>query len=124
MFFSRPAGHKLVYRGDPDTIDFVKNDFTCDETWRELDLSGKIPINAAAVMADLSITANAAGCGVIFRKKGNVNDINISGLRSSVIDVNIRGIVLLWPNADCIIEYFGDNYTYSVLTLIITNWFL
>ena len=124
MFFSRPAGHKYVDRGDPETIDFDINSFVLDGGYHDLDLSAIIPINTQLVLLRLVQQAALVGKGIYFRKKGYTNSVNEDGKRSQVADVYLRDNLYVTPNAAGIIEYWTNLVITDVLEVTVAGWWV
>jgi len=123
MFFSRPAGHKLVDRGDPDAYDYSVGDFTKDGLFHELDLSAIVPSNAKFIGIRAVVRCTAAQDYCIFRKKGNVNTKNAIQGYVSIND----GYNSVMGNVPCnstrIIEYsFTANFT--IINFCVCGWII
>ena len=123
MFFTRPAGHKFVDRGDPVDVDFDKNDLTTDNTWNELDLSSIVPISAVSVIFHVVAKQATFGNVIMFRKKGNTNDTNLGALYVQVAAVYVSTEVTIPLAGDAIIEYNASDVVWDTLNINIRAWF-
>jgi len=61
MFFSKPAGHRLVDIGDIADAQFDAEDFTIDGNWHTLDISSVVPAGVDLVRVNLDLTAVGIG---------------------------------------------------------------
>jgi len=124
MFFSRPAGHKYVDRGDPSGADFDETDLTVKGTWTEIDLSSIVPIGAVAVAIALEVDTAPALATIQFRKKGNTNFIEGDGLTTQILDKSIRGTLILSCDSDRKIEYMLGDATWNEIDFVVKGWFI
>jgi len=124
MFFSRPAGHKYVDRGDIDAYDFEVGDLTCDWTWRELDFSAIVPANAVAVHLQVIVRDDSAISNLQLRKKGFSNEINIGRVTTQNNLASLYAHIIQPCDADRIIEYRVTNTTWNTIALTVFGWFV
>lgn len=110
-------------RGDPAAADFAHTDLTIDNAWHDLDLSGIIPKNTKVVLLRIVLTCDAAWRNVLFRTKGNSNEINCSYLRNFSAGSEIPFDVIVSPDSSGIIEYKVTPDTWSKLTITVAGWF-
>lgn len=115
-------GHVTVNRGDPSVADFTLTTLTTDETWREMDLSSIVPANAQFVILHVNIRDNAAGKRIDFRKKGNVNDKNISRLRTQSANISNSGDFEVPLDSNRKIEYWASNASFLKLNIVVKGW--
>ena len=92
-------GLRFVDRGDPATVDFGLGDFTADDTWHELDLSGIVDEGTKAIAFCITCRNTNPQRRAMFKKKGNVNVGSLS--------------ILYSQNANI---YFGINCTCPLST--------
>lgn len=116
------ACHAFVDRGDVDTKDFTLPDFTTNLAWHDLDLSGIIPADAKGVCVRLNLKANVTNAYIFFRKKGNVNDINMSILRTQVVNLSIDNDTVISLDENRIVEYKASNVNWVVIDFVVKNW--
>lgn len=116
----------FVDRGDPSVVDFDETDLTTDgiATWRDLDLSSIIPIEAYAVLLHVRVLDDAAGSTIRFRKNGNSNVINTFRLRTQVADVNIETQGIVSVDTSRIIEYAGSAVTFTAIDITVCGWWV
>ena len=121
MFALIPAGHQLVNRGDPDSVDFNKTQLIQDGGIYELDLSSIVPNNAFAVCLRVSVCTVSPdiGKGIVFRKKGNSNWYNIFSSYANVTAKPHYNEGLVFISNDLKIEYKTSIYTFWVLDIVI-----
>lgn len=122
MFFSRPAGHKYVGRGDPSTVDFDKDDLTQDGNYHDLDLSAIIPKNIKLLILRLTVNTLEASISGMFRTKSNSNEINVEQFYTLVGGNPRYFTFLLSPNSSRIIEYKLGSASWSVCNITICGW--
>lgn len=77
----------FVDRGDPAAWDFVTGDFTKDNAWHDLDLSGIVPALAKAVLLRLYVASAALGKSFLLRKDGNTNALSAVQISPTVTGV-------------------------------------
>lgn len=116
--------HKFVGRGDPTAPDLAFADMICDDTWREWDMSGVVPVNAKLVLLRLhTIASTGASWTGRIRGKGKVNDFNITCLRmTTVANVPCRRCFVV-PDENGIIEYKLPS-TMANFSIVIGGWFV
>jgi len=124
MFFSKPAGYKLVDRGDFDSIDFQEGSFTIDSLWHNLDLSSIIPVNAKFVVlfwksenSVADVTAYLAGEGIT----QYFNNFTIKSI-SNTNDSCHQFILRIGDNS--VIQYQINNTGVWIITLNVVGWFV
>lgn len=122
MFFSRPAGHRLIDRGDPDAVDKSLGDFNMDYTWRDIDLSAVVPANAAFVRIYLTCNSVSANADFSVRKKGNTLPYNISTLMTQVSDLTVCSTYFVPIGTDGKIQYRGLEVPWGMLNLTVLGW--
>jgi len=118
-----PGEVGLVYtsNGDPANNSFIKTDFTWDNTWRELDLSGVIPEGTILMQCvchhRIIDSNNIWQC----RKKGNIYAMNAVVCSTPVYNANCYYHWWQEVSADRKIEYQGAA-TPSQFNLTICGW--
>lgn len=112
----------LVDRGDPAAFDWAVGDFTTDGTWRDLDCSSIVPVGARFIVFKITLADDAVVSVFRMRKNGNTNSINTFNIFSHVANqaVTLTGKVACDSNR--IVEYMGDNLTFTTLNVVITGW--
>lgn len=96
--FKAAAGGGMDYvdRGDPSTWDFrISTNLTADDTWRDLDLSGIVPVGTVAVLMRTYQLDNTPGTSTQLRKNGSTNVINNQRAYTQVTNISntITGFV-------------------------------
>jgi len=124
MFFSRPAGHKYVDRGDIDDYDFIVGDLTCDWTWRDLDLSAIVPVNAVAVHIVAIVRDDNVISNFQLRKNGMSTEINIARIATQSNLASMYLDVIQPCDADRVIEYRATNAVFSTISIYVRGWII
>lgn len=111
-------------RGDAPAWDFEVGDFVQDNTWRNMDLSGIIPETTRAVCFHLVVRATLIDIAINFRTKGNVSVFNVTRTACSIANLKNSVDVIVFPNADRMIEYkiFADRY--NIINVCVAGWWL
>lgn len=109
-------------RGDPTAVDFDVNDFTTDETWNDLDLSGIVDSGTTAVLLKVIVKDGAVESTMLFRKNGNSNEHNAGGIQTQVVDVAMTSDIIVPCDSDGVIEYNGSNLTFSAIDVVVKGW--
>ena len=111
-------------RGDAAAFDFGVGDFVQDNAWRDLDLSPIVPENARAVCLRLVIRATVIDTPINFRTKGNVNPFNVTRTTCSVANVKNSVDVIVYPDADRVIEYKILLNVFPLINVCVAGWWL
>lgn len=111
-----------IARGDPAAEDFDTNDFTKDNLWRDLNLSGIVPAGAQAVLLGVYIQATAAAADVRFKRKGMSNNWAVSGLAVPVANQPIMGNLVVSLDSNRVCEYKMTTHTWTYLYVTIVGW--
>ncbi len=109
---------QLQDRGDPAAADFTNADLTEDGNWHDLDLSAIIADpDASSVLLVVEVTHDTPGEGILFRKNGNANELNIAGVMTQVDSVT--QVVQCWVPCDAAqkIEYRSDALDATAITV-------
>ena len=124
MVGSTPGGIYVPRNSDAAAVDYDVDDFTTDNTWRDLDLSSIVPSGAKAVCVRVQVYDGAAASALRFRKNGNSNDVEIYIIRTQVINVQNDGVAIISLDANRVIEYKGDNLAFSSISFHVMGWFI
>jgi len=111
-----------VDRGDPAAYDYAKEDLDLDGAWHDLDLSALVPAGAKAVFIMGHIEGTAVDWGIIFRKKGNTNEVNHGGMETLRAGVERHRSSTVSLDADRVIQYKADNQSWTTLDLSVRGW--
>jgi len=111
-----------VDRGDPDSYDFTKADFTADLQWHNLDLSAIVPEDTTLVHIRVRLSCFDLA-GLQFRKKGNTNNINNAVMKIQIANIYYYEDFFVSCDSDRKIQYLSSNVTWNNLDLIIRGWF-
>lgn len=123
MFFSKPAGVDYVYRGDCESPDFDKDDFS--DGLQDLDLSGIIPINTKLVFLNVTLKSSAGKTAVSIMTKDYVGVYNRAVIVMQVIGIQITQVISAKPNADRLLElYRGSGVTWTILDVTVLGWLI
>jgi hypothetical protein len=118
---SQISANGFVDRGDPAASDYTA---LSPGNWIALDLSGIVPAGAKSVVLRVGIGYTEAGKKIMFRKKGNVNAINISEITTQVANGSITQDVIVACDDNRMIEYKLDIGTIIAEWVIIKGWWL
>ena len=111
-------------RGDPNGPDFVKANFTIDNLWHDLDLSGIVGAASKLVLIRGLFTSNTAGVQFLLKTKGNVSAWNGVTVFTQRVSGCIALDMWLCTDANGYIQYYVQNTgTWSVIQLTIGGWF-
>lgn len=123
MFFSRAAaGMKFVSRGDPDSWDFTKIDFTLDWAWHELDLSSIVGVGERLVLIRLELRTTPPDRECQFRTRGITGDYNIIKRRTVLDNVVCYCNIWLRPDISGIVEYKFEAETWASIYIAVKGW--
>lgn len=114
-------GDTYVDRGASEAWDFSLVDLTCDNTWRELDLSSIVPAGAKEVKIRLRLRATAIDEYVIFRQNGVITIYNIAAQRTVVANVVHDVNVEVSCDTNRVVEYLG-SLNVSHADIFIRGW--
>jgi len=112
----------LVDRGDPASVDFATGDITANGAAHDLDLSGKIPVGAYAVLLEVGIRSDTANKEIQFRKKGNSNWHNTFRVHENIVNLTSFGQGWVFCDANRVIEYMASDITFSILDVTVCAW--
>ena len=112
----------FVNRGDPPVYDFAKEDLTLDGAWHDLDLSAIVPDVARAVFIVGHVEGNGIDWTIMFRKKGNTNEVNHGGMETIRANVERHRSSTVAIGPDQIIQYKADNQNWATLSLAVRAW--
>jgi len=122
MYFSRPAGHKYIDRGDPADADFSQADLIQDNTWRLLDLSLVVGTGVKLLVIYTYFDNDVSLSYISFRQAGNSNPWNSDGVFNHVIGVAGYETILVICDADGKIEYKSGS-TDNKIDGSVRGWF-
>lgn len=116
--------HSFVDRGDPAAVDYITGDFTKDNTWYELDLSGVVPAGAKAVAITIVVFTTAVGSELSFRRAGNLRTINKATIMTQVANIFLANDLVIAVDSDRKIEYRASVATWVVINVSVKGWWL
>ena len=108
---------------DNPGYDYSQGDFTWDATWRDLDLSGILPVGASAVVMRVYIRDDTASMYFGFRRNGNTNDREAGYARTQVANVGVEYVFIIPVDANRVVEYKGSNATVDTMVIYVMGWF-
>jgi hypothetical protein len=114
---------RFINRGDPNTWDATQETLTVDDDWHEWDLSSIVPAGAVAVLIRITICCPNQNAAVQFRKKGNVNLLNVAQILQQVEDVYYNTDVICPVDTGRKLEYYISSVVWSAITVCIKGWF-
>lgn len=103
------SGDVFVGRGNIASWDYTVGDFTHDTTWRDWDLSAKVPEAAAGknVRLHIQYKDNAVGSTFILKEKGNANDVIIEQYTTQVSGELVTRDCEVILDANRVIQYYS-----------------
>jgi len=113
-----------VDRGDPAAYDYAKEDLSKDGAWHDLDLSGIVPAGAKAVFIIGHVQGAGADWAIMFRKKGNTNEINHGGMETLRANVERHRSSTVALSTARVIQYKADNQAWTTLDLCVRGWWM
>lgn len=111
-----------VDRGDPAAFDFQIGDLTLDGDMYDLNLSSIAPANTIIVHLRVAFQDVNEGTSVLFRKKGNSNEINLTILRMQVGGVTVDGDLWVACDSSRVIQYKCQGLAPSVFDITVRGW--
>lgn len=111
-----------VDRGDPAVYDYNKEDLTIDGAWHDMDLSGIVSEKAKAVFIIGHLQGNGVDWHIMFRKKGNVNEIAHGGMETLRANVERHRSSVVSLDDDRVIQYKVDDEAWTTLDLAVKGW--
>jgi len=112
----------FVDRGDPAVYDYAKEDLTIDGAWHDMNLAGIVPIGAKAVFIIGHLQGNGADWTIMFRKKGNVNEVVHGGMETLRANVERHRSSIVALDTNRKIQYKVDDQAWDTLDLAIKAW--
>lgn len=109
-------------RGDPGVKDFGIGDFTTNDAWHDLDLSGIVPAGAKAVALSVLIKDNAINSTFLLRKNGNTGGVNVSKMRTQVANLFHDGDCIVALDSNRIIEYYATSTVWTGIDITVKGW--
>lgn len=125
LFLSRAIKGEIemyVDRGDPAAYDYAKEDLDLDGAWHDLDLSSIVPAGAKAVFIIGHVEGNGIDWTIMFRKKGNTNEVNHGGMETIRANVERHRSSIVALNTNRVIQYKADNQAWATLDLAVRGW--
>jgi hypothetical protein len=102
------VGDVYVDRGDPSANDFEVGSFTLDTAWHDLDLSGIVTdSDATLVHLYCQLRDDVVGQHFQFRKNGNTNSFNLTGVRTQAAGVWVEYEMCVVLDDNRVVEYRG-----------------
>jgi len=112
----------FVDRGDPASYDYAKEDLTIDGAWHDLNLSSIVPAGAKAVFIIGHVEGADVDWAIMFRKKGNTNEVNHGGMETIRANVERHRSSIVAMDSNRVIQYKADNEAWTTLSLAVRAW--
>lgn len=122
MFSVKGGGIAFVDRGDPDAYDFTTGDFTYDNNYQDIDLSGIVGAKACLVLIGLRIKCATTTEYLYWREKGNSNEFNVVHRQIKTANVFINYEVWVQTDATGKIEFKATPGTYTNMDFVVKGW--
>ena len=115
-------GSTWTDRGDISAADFAGGDLTIDNAWHDLDLSSIVPAGATRVLLRLYVDPGTALYRVVaFRKNGNTNTANNSGLILEADTISLTQYQVVC-DSNRVIEYLVND-TLTTINITVVGWY-
>ena len=111
-------------RGDPAAADFAIGDFTKDNAWHTLDLSGIVGTGLKLVLLRFLLRATAAGAYIWLRKNGMSNTKNVAICYIPIANQFDAPSELINTDLGGCIEYKISDTLDTTLDLTVGGWFV
>lgn len=111
-------------RGDPADYDFKIGDFTTDDDWHTLDLSGIVPAGAKAITCWFGMAATVTNARFQIRQNGNSNAFNFTGSRTQVANLFFEAGGTILCDTNRVVEYKATNVDFTVIFMTIKGWWM
>lgn len=112
----------FIDRGDPAAQDFDHSTLTTDGTWRDMDLSGVVPVGAKGVFLRVRITDDLIDQYFMLRKKGHTNPWTTSRVRTQVANQEKDIDMIVACDANRHIQYHASNTTWTGIYITVAGW--
>ena len=120
------VGTLLVDRGDPAGFDLEMGAMTVDGTWYDWDVSAIVPAGAVAIEIKWDMNNDNAGKSLIFRKKGNSNEINVLTFSTIVGGGTVHFSGKVFCDSNRVVQYFatGSAAPWNTIHITITGYWI
>ena len=81
-----------------------------------------MPAGATAVLLRIRLSDDAVGTYIRFRKNGNSNATNRGEVITQVAGVTLMQEVIVACDAGRVIEYYGRNVAFVLLSVLVAGW--
>jgi len=112
-----------VDRGDIAASDWLVGDFTRDNAWHDLNLSGVIPSGLSLVHFRCFILSTVVNKAAMFRTKGNSNEINMHKFWVPVASMWHQMDFMIPPSVDNKVQYRISSTDITGMSLSIVGAF-
>jgi len=114
----------FVNRGDPNVVDYDKNDFIKDAAWHTLDISAIVPAGAKAVALSVLLTGPTVAKGFWFARNGQAFGRN--AFRGSLVVANLLHIYdgVVAVDTDRKIQYLFHVSAFTQIDVTVKCWWL
>ena len=108
--------------GDTAAVAYALGSLTTDGAWHELSLKDTIGVDAKVVYLKITLQDDAADSTILFRKDGNANEVNISEVKTQVVNQSVSYDIAVPVGNDGKIEYKGSNLVFNTIDIVIKGW--
>lgn len=124
MFFMKRRGHRLVVRDEQDGYDFTLTDFTIDNNWHDLDLSGIVDKGSIAALIHVTPYSTDGAATIYLSKKGFTEPYIASyHLMQFMTPFPFEALVALDPvTGKC--QYKLGTGTWVYINVSVLSWFV
>ncbi|GAI39796.1 unnamed protein product, partial [marine sediment metagenome] len=93
-----------------------------DGAWHDMDLSAIVPAKAKAVFIIGHLQGAAVSWAIMFRKKGNVNEVVHGGMETIRANIERHRSSIVALDDDRKIQYKVDDENWDTLDLAVKGW--
>ena len=119
-----PPSSALVIRPQYTSEDFLLVDFTNDNAWHDLDLSGIVPDKAYAVIVNLRIGATYYPESTRWRTKGSTTEFGAVKAGTYPVGSYRWHQLIIACDSNRVIQYRNSSGSWTTLDFNIYGWFL
>jgi len=114
----------FIDRGDPRFADWGEGDFTHDNAWHDLDLSGIVPVGAKCVLIRVWASSFWITSYFDLRMKGNSWNQNSSVAQMQVSGQTYCKDMTCALNGQQVIQYRSNSPGWNFLNTTVRGWWL
>lgn len=118
------APHLVDRAGNLGAYDYTQAGLTTDGNFYDLDLSAIVPAGATWVYLRVSISDDAAGSSIQFRKNGSSGGYDNPIVGTQVAAVSNHASFFVPCDSGRVIEYKGSNLAFTSIGIAVLGWII